>query len=473
MKKQLIFPMEEKYEEYLTDESKYKGFADSISFPETEDEIITIVSQMNEKNINITIQGGKTGIVGSCVPLGGHILNLSKMNHSKGYFQSEDGTYYLKVEPCINLLDLQKEINKIPSQSHLFWPPEPTEPSSTVGGIASTNAKGICSYLYGESKQYFVGLKMISQDETIKEVIRGKEFRTINGKKIDYLDMLLGSEGMAGVFTEFTLRLLPKPEQIWGISFFFETETEACAFAQLLKEQPPNSKTAAIGAIEYMDRNTIDKIEERKESMTKLKEFPDIEKQFVSMIYLELHGKEEGIEELAEFLMEQAAQCGSDPDKAWAVTGENEIEKMRAFRHGAAETVNLCVEENRKNDTRITKLGADYSIQEENLADLLAYYKESAGTIPYCIFGHIGKQNHIHINLLPADYEEYEKGRQIMKQWAERARGKNGQIVCEHGIGKLKKELLPIELIKEIVEPIKLLKEELDSVNRFNSGNAF
>ena len=75
-----IYQMEEKYEEYLIDESKYKGHADSISFPESEDEILAILEEMKEEQIPVTIQGAKTGITGAGVPMGGHILNLSHMN---------------------------------------------------------------------------------------------------------------------------------------------------------------------------------------------------------------------------------------------------------------------------------------------------------------------------------------------------------------------------------------------------------
>ena len=59
-----IYQMEEKYEEYLIDESKYKGHADSISFPESEDEILAILEEMKEEQIPVTIQGAKTGITG-------------------------------------------------------------------------------------------------------------------------------------------------------------------------------------------------------------------------------------------------------------------------------------------------------------------------------------------------------------------------------------------------------------------------
>ena len=93
--------------------------------------------------------------------------------------------------------------------------------------------------------------------------------------------------------------------------------------------------------MEYIDRRSIDLIEARKETMTKIKELPDIEENVQALVYTELQGNEDGIEMLAESLMESAMEYGSDPDRAWALSGDTEVEKLHAFRHAAAETANL------------------------------------------------------------------------------------------------------------------------------------
>lgn len=58
---EIVCQMSEKYEEYLIDESKYKGYADSISFPESEEEIVTILEKMKDEQTPVTIQGAKPG----------------------------------------------------------------------------------------------------------------------------------------------------------------------------------------------------------------------------------------------------------------------------------------------------------------------------------------------------------------------------------------------------------------------------
>ena len=140
---EIVCQMSEKYEEYLIDESKYKGYADSISFPESEEEIVTILEKMKDEQTPVTIQGAKTGITGAGIPMGGHILNLSHMNKVIEHSTADDGTGRIVVEPGINLMELQKEIAARFRKEHLFWPPDPTETSASIGGIVASGAQGI------------------------------------------------------------------------------------------------------------------------------------------------------------------------------------------------------------------------------------------------------------------------------------------------------------------------------------------
>lgn len=478
IKNSRIIPMSDKYQEYLIDESKYQGYADSISFPENEEQMIEIVKEMKSANIPITIQGGKTGIVGGGVPLGGHIMNLSRMNHCKGVEYSKDGTPLFKVEPGVNLEELNREINRSFKNEHMIWPPQPTETTASIGGIAASGAQGINAFYYGESKQYIEAIRMILSDGTVKVIERGRESRIINGKKTDLLDLVLGMEGTAGAFSELTLRLKIRPENMWGISFFFYEETEIGEFVRQLKQEKLKRDTAAVFALEYIDRETINMIEARKSMMSKLKELPDIETSFGGMIYLELQGEEAGIEELAECLMDMAAEAGSDPDKAWAVSGITEIEKMRAFRHAAAEVTNLFIEEVRRKDDRITKLGTDMAVHESDFFSALVNYKQDLRDkdLRGCVFGHV-KENHLHVNILPENYDAYTRGKALVKEWAQRAGQRGEKLICEHGVGKLKKDILegvPMDVLSlEKMKLLKAVKEELDPWNIWNRGNLF
>lgn len=465
MERQLILPMEEKYREYLIDESKFSGEADSISFPATEDEVIIIVNEMRKKQSRITIQSGKTGIAGGAVPKGGHIMNLSEL---KGYIDSgifDDGTAFITVEAGMNLMELNREISRRFKRHQYFWPPQPTEVSAAVGGILASGAKGINSCYYGDSRQYVQRLRMVTADGGVLEFERGADH--------EELDMILGGEGLTGVITAATLKLVPKPECVWGISFFFENRTDAGLFAERLKEC---SRTAGahIEAAEYLDRTAIDLIEQRKETMTKIKELPDVPAGINGMVYLEIAGEEAAVEEMAGALMEEADECGSDSDQAWAVLGDTEIEKMQAFRHAAAETANLLIEEVRRADGRIRKLGTDMALVGRSFGETLKIYRddiEKAG-LKASIFGHI-MNNHLHVNILPEDYQQYIRGCNLIDRWTQEYAFGDNCLAVEHGIGKLKNHLVDLILTKDQQDRIRRMKERYDPQRMWNQGNIF
>lgn len=464
--------MKEQYEEFLIDESKFSGFADSISFPESEEEIQEVLRAVNGERLPVTIQGGKTGITGAAVPEGGHVMNLSRMNKVKSSVLLEDGTGRITVEPGINLIDLSREIAAAFRKNPLFWPPDPTETSATAGGIAATNAQGISRLLYGPARTYIESLRLVKSDGQVITVEKGQKMTLPSGRVIDRIDAVLGKEGITGVMSELTLKLLPKPAGIWGIAFFFVQTKEAGRFVDILRQHMPECENAAVAAVEYIDRTSMDLIEKHKGVMTKIKELPDIGEETEGMVYVELHGEEDEIELLAESLMETAMVCGSDPDEAWAVSGETDVEKLRAFRHGAAETANLYIEEVRRNDERITKLGTDMVISDMSFSDTLCNMTEElkqAG-LKASIFGH-ALENHLHVNILPDDHDDYEKGIALIRKWAAQVRERHGQVTGEHGIGKLKLRILDGLLSKPYIELCTELKEELDAGFVWNRGN--
>lgn len=470
--KQLIFPMKEQYEEYLTDESKFSGWAESISFPESEEEVSQVLKELGEKKIPVTVQGGKTGITGGAVPLGGHIMNLSRMNKVIRSEVIEDGTGRITIEPGINLMDLDKEIGSRFRKCPMFWPPNPTETTAAVGGIAASGAQGITGMLYGDTSRYIESIHLVNYEGIITEVRKGQKLKFSDGTESEFLDAVLGKEGITGIISELTLRLIPKPESVWGIGFFFENEEDTGRFADRIRENIPVYDSAQIAAVEYIDRQAIDLIEQRKGTMTKIRELPDIKETVSGMIYIEIHGEDEEIEAIAEELMEMAMECGSDPDEAWAVSGETDVEKLHAFRHGAAETVNLSIEEVHRTDNRITKLGTDMSIGDLRFSEVLSCCRrelEKAG-LKGSVFGHV-MENHLHVNMLPADYEEYEAGVRMFSRWAAYVEKTGGQVIGEHGVGKLKREILGEHLPGGYIELCQKLKKELENSYCINQGN--
>lgn len=465
----LIIPICDNYKDFLMDESRYLGTAESISFPKSEDEIREILLELD--GINITVQGGKTGITGSGVPEGGHILNLSHFNKAKEWGEVDLEEGFIIVEPGMSLVELKKIIRSVFRNRNVFWPVEPTEESATIGGIIATNAQGICKLQYHSSTKYIDYIKLMDYDGNIRKIEWDQEIE-LGNKKIKEMETVIGREGITGIITEVRLRLIKKPESIWGITFFFSNIQQVEQFISHLKVKFPREKEASIAAIEYFDQRTIETIESQKPYIAKIKDMPEIPPNITDMVYLEIHGIEHSIEEIAELLIEVAEESGSNTDLSWAVSGEAEIEKMRSYRHAAAETVNIMIENARKNDSRITKLSTDMNIEDSSFGEVVKRYREGLEKeqLNGCIFGHV-MENHLHVNILPKTYEEYEKGKKLIYDWAKEIQKNKGNIVVEHGIGKLKKTILGDAISNEYIIFCRELKEKYDSKYRFNRGN--
>ena len=473
MERQLIHPMDETYHEYLRDESKMRGAADSISFPDSEAEIGNILQVMRENHMSVTIQGGKTGVVGSAVPSRGHIMNLSRMNKIKSFAQGETGEAFLKVEPGITLNELRQAIDRLATPTALFWPPDPTESTATVGGIASTDANGICFHLYGRSASYVAGIRVMNAEGSIRDLEKGQAAIVINGESKELLDIYLGAEGMYGVITELTLRLIPKPREFWGIGFFFEDREDGMSFSDQLKATSFEVQGANIAAIEYLDPSILSALEMHKSNITNLKHIPDVGSHIAAMVYVEIHGnQEEAIEEIAAALMMIGSSCNGDPDQTWAFSGEPEIDKMRNFLHAAAETAILHIEKIRSEDPRITKLGIDISLDDVGLKTWLSRIEKTLQKekLKGVYWGHMGSRR-LHIDILPGSYGEFIKGKALFERWAERWPVSLGNAVTSYGIGKLKKSIFLKTVSKAYLEELQQLKKQLDTHNLWNPGN--
>lgn len=423
----MILQMEEKFEDYLRDESKLQGYADSISFPSSEDDIRQIIEGNRESCI--TIQGGRTGLVGGAVPMGGHLMNLSRMNRILSYDSSCQDNAILVAEPGVSLMELEQAIRCNSRKRPMFWPCMPTEKSATVGGCVAANARGIYGNVYGPAGEYVEEVRLMLSSGEIVEASRDKDSRL--------LEEIVGSEGILGVITRVTLRLVPRPACIWGLALFFREEGMGAAFADAIPAD--TGKEAFVAAAEWIDRRGIELLEERKMSMSRLRDFPEIDRQYSCAVLLELHAQdEEHMLELAGRLMELSAGYGADPDCTWAMAGEQEACRLREYRHGVAEAVNMKVEENHRRCSRIVKLSSDMTMVG-GFSGILGQYRgllDQSG-MDGTIFGHIMSRD-LHMNLLPVNEEEYETARKILEGLAGQALCGGGRPVSEHGAGKIK-----------------------------------
>jgi glycolate oxidase len=178
----------------------------------------------NEHKIPVTPQGARVGYVGGAVPLkGGIALSVTRMNKIKE-IALEDGVAV--VEPGVITGDLQAAVRKL----GWFYPPDPASlKECSLGGNIATNAGGPRCLKYGVTRHYVLGLEAVLADGSIVKA-GGRCHKNKTG--FDLVGLMVGSEGMLGVVTEATLRLIPHPPMRAMLSAGFNSFAEAANAVQ-------------------------------------------------------------------------------------------------------------------------------------------------------------------------------------------------------------------------------------------------
>ncbi len=494
-----ILDVGEVYADYLHDESRLEGRADRITFPASTEEVREALSVATENNWPVTVQGGRTGITGGCVPEGGLILNLSHMKQ----IEEVDHTR-LVVQPGAVLSDIRAVL----AQTGFFFPSDLTETSATIGGMLANNASGARSFRYGSVRPWIHGLTVVLPNGEVVALERGihradgldftigsisgtlPDLKTpLNIKSaagyfvqpdMDLVDLFIGAEGTLGIITKAALQLLPVSEQMIGLTAFFPTESEALQFVRFLRDAGRGTRPAATVnpvnagprpsadipvAIELFDTNALNLLRRMKVESPAFSDLPDLNPEFHTAIYFEF--ADEVPDAVVRHVDAKAVDC-------WVSEGDHEIERLKILRHAIPESVNLLIGERKKSVPGLTKLGTDMSVPDGLLEKMMEMYHEGLADagLEYVIFGHIG-DNHVHVNILPRSLEEYSAGKRLYRDWARQVVHMGGSVSAEHGIGKLKTDFLELMFGADGIESMRDLKRLFDPSSRLNPGNLF
>ncbi|TFF68227.1 FAD-binding oxidoreductase [Candidatus Thorarchaeota archaeon] len=510
------------YALYLDDEShSFDGAAERLMFPTTEAEISTILHDAAEMGTPVTIQGGRTGLTGGAVPLGGIALNLEKLDQMLYMdYHQEENMYSIAAETGVLLEDLVEAISKksldtihdkgtseqravlekfLADPSGYTFPVDPTETSAWLGGIAACNASGARTFRYGAVRDWVRRVRVVLANGDILDIRRGQVFseggvfeielsngeivellvptyempRTKNAAglyatpEMDLIDLFVGCEGILGVITMVELGLIPLPPNLMTVMAFFPSEQDAVEFVYDIRA--PESPVQ-MDFIEYFGPNAIKMIRERASSAGII--VPALTDATQAIVFFEFSYKEEEMEEKVLGLEEVLNRHNSSSESSWAGLDHTELEKMKTVRHFVPETINGLIAKRKQQFHDIHKIGTDMAVPDAALRDYLRFYREvlEEQGMEYVIFGHIG-DNHLHVNMIPRNSEEVEQGMQNYMLFAERAVELGGTVAAEHGIGKLKRQFLKVLYGDKGISQIQAVKEAVDPHWLLNRGN--
>src|SRR3989441_9783820 len=214
--------------ETLAAHSGDKWFAthepDVVVFARSTTDVSKLLQFASTEQIPVTARGGGFGYVGGCVPArGGIALSLARMKRIK---EISFADAIAIVEPGVFTADLKAAARA----QNLFYPPDPASMKDcTIGGNVATNAGGPRCLKYGVTRNYVIGLEVVLANG---EVLRtgGRVHKNKTG--FDLIGLFVGSEGMLGIVTEITVKLLPLPPARATLSASFDTMSEAAATVQ-------------------------------------------------------------------------------------------------------------------------------------------------------------------------------------------------------------------------------------------------
>ena len=202
--------------------------------------------------------------------------------------------------------------------------------------------------------------------------------------------------------------------------------------------------------LEYLDAGSLDLLRAR---------FPEIPAEARACVLIEREGED------SDWLGDFAGM-----EASWFASSAADRERFRRFRHALPEAVNDLVR--RRN---LTKMGSDFAVPVAQNREMLRIYRrtlEREFPGQYVIFGHIGDA-HLHVNILPANEEEWKRASELMTEFARQAVALAGTVSAEHGLGKRKRHLLEIQYTPEEIGKMRKVKTLLDPDWLLGPGTLF
>ncbi|MCP5559011.1 MAG: FAD-binding protein [Verrucomicrobiaceae bacterium] len=395
----------------LVTHSKDKWFAakapEVVVFPESTEEVSAVLAFANSEKIPVTPQGAQVGYVGGCVPLSGGIaMSLKRMNRIKE-LNVQDGVAV--VEPGV----ITGELQAAARAQGWFYPPDPASlKECSLGGNVATNAGGPRCLKYGVTRHYVLGLEAVLADGSI---VRAGGRCHKNKTGFDLVGLMVGSEGMLGVVTEATLRLIPHPPMRAMLSAGFSSFAEAANAVQTIL-----SSGFLPSALEIADKFTLRAAREYLgESVTPQGE---------AHLLVEIDGQSDSVRSevslLANLIDGLGCICLEE------ALGEDACERFWKLRREFSYSLR---------NTGLIKLNEDIVVPRSRLVDLVDFAEklQAESGFPVACFGHAGDGN-IHVNIMVPTMEDPEirdRAEVALDRLFHQVIAWDGAITGEHGVG--------------------------------------
>ena len=419
--------------------------ASAVLFPTSTDEVVEIVLWARTTQISLVPSGGRTGLSGAACALNGEVIvSFEKMNRILEFNEIESS---VRIEPGMITEDLQN----FAKSKGLYYPVDfAARGSSQMGGNIATNAGGIKVVRYGLTRDWVIGLKVVTGSGEILELNNGL---VKNATGLDLRHLFIGSEGILGFITEATMKLAPKPPAIKVLVIALDK------LSNVMKVFSEFKNKCTLQAYEMFSELALGHV-------------------------LKSTGLSRPFETVAEFYVVCEVECGHESDEekimsvfescmeqGWIVDGvisQSEQQEKIFWRYREDISEALSKFSPYKNDIAVS-----ISRVPDFMTDLDLVLKTAYPSWDVVWFGHIGDGN-LHINILRPENMSKEDFvtdcRKVDILIFQAIQKYKGSISAEHGVGLTKKSFLTYTRSVSEIELMKGIKKVFDPDLIMNPG---
>jgi glycolate oxidase len=426
---------------YASDDSDVAGRPpDAVVLAATAEDVATTLAVGEACDVPVTPRAGGTGRTGGAVPVAGGIVLAT---HALARIKEIDrGNLVAVVEPGV----VTGELHTAVEREGLFYAPDPNSLATCmIGGNVAENAGGPRVFKYGATRDWVLGLEAY--------LIGGRAVRT--GKRTvkgvtgyDVTSLLVGSEGTLAVFTEATLRLVPKPPGVaTALALYSDVRGAAAAVGAIV------AAGIVPRCLEMLDAATLGAVRAAGVAV-------DARAGAMLLIEVDGEGSEATLLRVGEVATASTgcvevvvAQDAGQRDRLWAARRMLSTATRKLARH---------------------KLSEDVVVPRTRIADLLARTDDigRATGVRHLAYGHAGDGN-LHVNFLWDDDGERPAVDRAIGMLMRATIELGGTLSGEHGIGVSKAEFLPLEQSEALIALQRDIKRAFDPKGLLNPGKIF
>jgi glycolate oxidase len=421
----------------------YRQLPMVVVLPETTAQVSAVLKYCYREGIKVVPRGAGTSLSGGALPLGdGVLLGMAKFNHIRDI---DFDNRVAVVEPGVTNLAVSLAVEA----AGFYYAPDPSSQiACTIGGNVAENSGGVHCLKYGVTTNNLLGCELVLMTGEILR-LGGKH---LDAGGYDLLGIVTGSEGLLGVVTEITVRILKRPQSARAALIgFMKSEDGGECVAKII------GAGIIPGGMEMMDRPAIHAVEEFVHAGYPL----DVE----ALLIVELDGPRAEVDHLLERVQAIAASC-----RAVTCRVSNSEEERLSFWAGRKAAF-----------PAVGRISPDYlcmdgTIPRARLPLMLQRMQEMSAKYGLRVANvfHAGDGN-LHPLILydannPGELERAEQfGADILRLCVE----VGGVLTGEHGVGVEKRDLMPVMFSEIDLNQQQRIKCAFDDKSLLNPGKVF